>query len=235
MRSAAQRPQERALPFRIRVATSDADLAELVSVRSNAYARHNAPGAANLLVAEKQDTDQDAILLLARSKLDGAALGSVRVQTRLVKPLMVENAMTLPLDVSASAPIELMRGSVQNGAPGRMVSAALAKASFKLCLACGFTHIIVTCREPVNLMYRAYQFDELLAGELIDLPYSPGKKHKVLCLPVAEASERWRKRNPSLLNFMLETDHPDLDVDYGLVRERLRVVRDLLPADQAAG
>ena len=105
------------MPFRIRVATSDADLAELVSVRSNAYARHNAPGAANLRVAEKQDTDQDAILLLARSKLDGAALGSVRVQTRLLKPLMVESAMTLPPDVSAGAPIELMRGSVQNGRP----------------------------------------------------------------------------------------------------------------------
>ena len=83
-------------------------------------------------------------------------------------------------------------------------------------------------------MYRAYQFDELLAGELIDLPYSPGKKHKVLCLPVAEASERWRKIRLSF-NFMLETNHPDLDVDYDLIRERLRVVRDLLPADQAAG
>ena len=89
-------PKRGALPFRVRVATSDVDLAELVSVRSNAYARHSAPGASNLRVAEKQDTDQDAILLLARSKVDGAALGSVRVQTRLLKPLMVESAMTLP-------------------------------------------------------------------------------------------------------------------------------------------
>jgi hypothetical protein len=215
----AQRP--RTLPFRVRVATSAADIAELVAVRSAAYLRHHAPGAARLKVAEKQDGALDAVLLIARSKLDNAVLGSVRVQTRITAPLMVEGATPLPDSVSDGAPIELMRGSVRNGSGGRMVSAALAKASFQLCVACGFTHIIVTCREPVNLMYRAYQFDELLGGEMIDLPYSPGAKHKVLCLPVDEAADRWRRKNAGLLDFMLNIPHPDLEIDFDLVRRRL--------------
>jgi hypothetical protein len=209
-------------PFKIRVATTAVELAELVAVRSQAYERHNAPGVANLKVAEKQDSAPDAILLTARSKIDNEILGSVRVQTRIVRPLMVESATILPVEVSKAAPVELLRGNVRNGGGGRMVSAGLAKASFQLCVECGFTHILVTCRQPVNLMYRAYQFDELLAGDLIDLPYSPGAKHKVLCLPVNEATHRWRDRNAGLHDFMINTAHPDIEIDYDLVRRRLK-------------
>jgi hypothetical protein len=127
---------------------------------------------------------------------------------------MVESAMRLPEEVAGANPIELMRGSITNGTAGRMVSASFAKASFLLCRQFDFSHVIVTCREPVDLMYRAYQFDELLSGALIDLPYSPGARHKVLCLPMHEASERWRLRNRPLFDFMLNVDHPDIQVDH---------------------
>ena len=224
--------RSRQLPFTIQVATSEVDVAELVQVRSDAYSRHNAPGADKLKVAEKQDRGDDAVLLLARSKLDASVLGSVRIQTRLVNPLLVEAAMELPQDVASKRPIELMRGSVSAGTAGRMVSGALAKASFQICVALGFTHIIVTCREPVNALYRAYEFDELLGGEMIDLPYSPGAKHKVLCLPVQEAGDRWRSRNPVMLDFMMGTDHPDLQLDLALVRRRLAAAHSRIAEDQ---
>jgi hypothetical protein len=209
-------------PFEVRVATSALDIAELVSLRSSTYSRHNAPGAEFLRVAEMQDGALDAILLIARSKVDGGVIGSVRIQTRSILPLLVESAMSLPSEVSRRAPIELMRGSVRGGPAGRMVSAALAKASFRTSLELGFTHIIVTCREPVDSMYRAYQFDDLLDGRMINLPYSPGAPHKVLCLPVAEAGERWRRRNAPLHEFMIDTYHPDINLDYDVVRDRLK-------------
>ena len=135
---------------------------------------------------------------------------------------MVESAMTLPPEVSRGSPVELMRGSVRGGTAGRMVSAALAKASFLITLELRFTHIIVTCREPVDSMYRAYQFDDLLGGRMINLPYSPGAQHRVLCLPVAEAADRWRTNNVRLNEFMLGTTHPDIRLDFDAVRERLR-------------
>ncbi len=215
--------EARSLPFTILVAISEQDLIDLVSLRSQTYSRHNAPGAGRLKFFEEQDRGADAVLLLARSKLDGTAVGSVRVQTRVSRPLMVESAMQLPDEVARANPVELMRGSIRNGTAGRMVSASLAKASFLLCRQFDFSHVIVTCREPVNLMYRAYQFDELLSGEMIDLPYSPGAKHKVLCLPMKDAPERWRSRNRPLFDFMLNTRHPDIQVDQAYVKRQLGV------------
>ena len=218
----AIKPMEvRSLPFRISVATSEQDLIDLVGLRSQTYARHNAPGADRLRSIEEQDGWADALLLLARSKLDGTAVGSVRVQTRVRRPLMVETAMRLPHEVASANPIELMRGSIRNGTAGRTVSASLAKATFLLCSQFGFSHVIVTCREPVDLMYRAYQFDALLSGEMIDLPYSPGAKHRVLCLPMTEATARWRSQNRPLFDFMLQTSHPDIQIDHAHVQRQL--------------
>jgi hypothetical protein len=197
-------------------------LAELVAVRSAAYSRHNAPGAEQLKVAETQDRSPDVILLIAKSKLDDAVLGSVRIHTRLAGPLMVEAAMTLPGHVLERAPVELMRGSVKGGASGRMVSAALAKACYLICVELRFTHIIVTCRVPVDSMYGAYQFDDLLGGKMISLPYSPGAQHRVLCLPIAESATRWQQRNGALFDFMLSTVHSDIKLDYELIRQRLK-------------
>ncbi|MEO7115789.1 MAG: hypothetical protein ABIZ18_08005 [Caldimonas sp.] len=210
------------LPFEIRVATTPGDIAELVSVRSETYARHKAPGAEFLKAAESQDGAPDAILLIARAKIGGGVVGSVRIQTRLVHPLMVESAMALPSNITTCTPVELMRGSVRGGTAGRMVSAALAKASFLMAIELGFTHIIVTCREPVDSMYRAYRFDDLLGGTMINLPYSPGAPHRVLCLPVAAASDRWRSNNLPLHEFMIGTVHPDIQLDFELAKDGLR-------------
>ena len=210
------------LPFSVSVARTTEDLAELVGVRSTAYARHNAPGAARLSRAEEQDHGDDAILVMARSKLNGCVVGSVRIQTRLLRPLMVESATPLPAEFINGTPIELMRGSVRSGVVGKMVSAALAKASYQISKTCDFSHIIVTCREPVHLMYRAYQFDDLLDGAMVDLPYSPGAKHKVLSLRIREAEARWIERNPALFRFMVLTPHPDIAIDYDYVFHRLK-------------
>ena len=210
------------LPFRVTAACTVKDVTELVKVRSETYLRHAAPGADRLRVPELQDYGNDAILLVARSKLDDAVIGSVRIQTRLVRPLMVESAMELPVEIVNDAPLELMRGSVRGGAVGNLVSSILAKASYQVSRACAFGHIVVTCREPVNLMYRAYQFDELMAGAMIDLPYSPGAKHKVLNLPVKDAEFRWRAQNLPLYVFMVETSHVDIAIDYDYVFSRLQ-------------
>ena len=69
-------PGARRWPCKVRVATSDADRGELVSVRAAMLTRDIAPLVlSNLRVAEKQDTDQDAILLLARSKVERSGSG----------------------------------------------------------------------------------------------------------------------------------------------------------------
>ena len=214
----------RRLPFEIHVAITERDISDLVSLRSATYSRHGAPGAQFLGVAEAKDGAADAILLVARSKIDEGVLGSVRIQTRAAGPLMVESALNLPPELALAAPIELMRGSVRGGVSGRTVSAALAKASFLIAVELQFTHVIVTCREPVDLMYRSYQFDDLLNGDMVHLPYSPGAKHRVLSLPMSQAAGRWKGNNPGLHDFMLATAHPDIRLDFRSIRERLASV-----------
>ena len=213
-------PESR-LPFDIRVATSTRDIDDLVALRSETYAKHGAPGAHLLKVAEAQDGALDAVLLVARAKIGGGVLGSVRIQTRAVRPLPVEGAVEFPPALTKASPIELMRGSVRGGSAGRLVSAALAKASFLVATELGFSHMLVTCRQPVDLMYRTYRFDDLLEGQMISLPYSPGALHRVLCLPVDQAPARWQLDNPALLEFMLGVRHPDLLLDFDLIRRRL--------------
>ena len=219
------------LPFVVRLASAERDLLDVVSLRSQTYSRHNAPAARLVRTPEDQDLRGDGVVLVARSKLDGTAVGSVRVQTRVHRPLMVESAMQLPDEVVAGNPVELMRGSITNGIAGRMVSATFAKATFLLCNRLAFSHVIVTCREPVDLMYRAYLFDELLGGELIDLPYSPGARHKVLCLPMDKATERWQRHNPPLLDFMMNMEHPDIQVDYEQIQQQLARTKPASRAD----
>ena len=81
------------LPFVVRLASSERDLLDVVSLRSQTYSRHNAPAARLVRSPEDQDLRGDGVILVARSKLDGTAVGSVRVQTRVHRPLMVESAM----------------------------------------------------------------------------------------------------------------------------------------------
>lgn len=219
--TSATQEKTRRLPFGVRVATTACDIEDLVSLRSATYSRHRAPGAHFLSKSEAQDGAPDAILLIARSKIDGGVLGSVRIQTRTVAPLMVESAMTLPPELARGEPIELMRGSVRGGTSGRTVSAALAKASFLIAAELRFTHIIVTCREPVDSMYRAYRFDDLLNGAMIHLPYSPGVQHRVLSLPVDQAAARWSASNAGLHDFMIGTAHPDIHLDFSVIKARL--------------
>ena len=74
---------------------------------------------------------------------------------------------------------------VLNGASGRLVSFALAKASYEICVAMKMDYIFLCSRPPVDTMYRRYRFDDFLEGKKLDLHYAPGVPHTVLCLPVA--------------------------------------------------
>jgi hypothetical protein len=69
-------------------------------------------------------------------------------------------------------------------------------------------------------MYRRYRFDDFLQGKKLDLHYAPGVPHTVLCLPVAEAAERWRLHSQAVYRFFIETEHPDLAIDFEQVRRR---------------
>lgn len=208
------------LPFTVSVADTRTDLAEIVSLRSAAYSRHNAPAADKLRSPEEDDWRDDIVLLVARSKLDGGIVGTIRINPNLAAPMSLESATALPARFAHARCVEFMRLGVSSGGAGRLVTSALAKASFYICAASQIDYIFVASRPPVDIVYRRYCFDDLLEGRKVELPYAPGAAHSILCLPVREAESRWMGRSPGVHQFFVETHHPDLELDFAGIGSR---------------
>jgi hypothetical protein len=221
------------LPFTVSLVATKDELARAVAVRATAFLRHNAPAADALRHGEKDDLRDDVVLLVARSKLDGGVLGTIRIQPNLRTPMHLESVISLSFPFNESRCVEFIRLGVLNGSSGRLVSFALAKASYEICRATQMDYIFVCSRAPVDTMYRRYMFDDFLEGRKLELHYAPGVPHTVLCLPVAEAEERWRLRSPQVHKFFVETDHPDLRVDYAAVTSRFAAPKPAMPVASA--
>ena len=213
------------LPFTIEIVSSKKDLANAIELRAAAYSRHNAPALDRVRNGEPEDERDDVVLLIARSKLDGGIVGTMRLDPNLNSPLHIESVITVPEPYSRSRCVEFMRLGVRNGTSGRLVSAALAKAGYEICVAMNVDYIFLCSRSPVDTLYRGYRFDDLLNGRKLELHYAPGAPHFVLCLPVAEAEDRWRQHSESVYRFFVETEHPDIRIDYAQVRQRFSAGR----------
>jgi hypothetical protein len=211
----ASAPHKReALAFRVRLATCAADIAKAVGVRATAYGRHVPEVGVALRAPEPDDARDDILLVIAESKLDGTVLGSMRLQPNFHRPLRIEGEARLPDRFRRKRLVEFMRLTVTNGASGRLVMPALAKASFEICYRTHIDFAFVAGRHPVSLMYQAMQFDDVLDGGMVNLSYAAGVPHSIYCLPIDEADERWRNAGHALYPFMAHTEHPDIAIDY---------------------
>lgn len=207
-------------PFTVKLVGSRRDFTDAIALRAEAYRRHNAPALDKIRNGEEDDQRDDVVLLVARSKLDDGVVGTLRIDPNFYRPMHVESVIDIPAPYSKSRCVEFMRLGVRNGSGGRLVSSALAKAGYEICVAMKVDYIFLCSRSPVDMLYRGYRFDDLLGGRKLDLHYAPGAPHSVLSLPVAEAAERWRLHSHSVYSFFMETEHPDIQVDYAAVRER---------------
>lgn len=207
------------LPFRVRLASTAKDLDKVVEVRSSAYTRHLPNQGQTLSRPEVDDEYPEVLLLLAERKLDGHVLGSMRLQPNLRRPLRIESVTALPGSYQGKRLMEFMRLGVENGMSGRMVMAALSKASFEICHAAGFDYIVAVGRRTTSHFYRSMLFDDALDGRMVPVPHAGNLPHSVYCLPVVEADQRWRTANHGLYSFMARTEHSDIQVDYDQVFE----------------
>ena len=173
-------------------------------------------------VAEDDDFRLDVLTIFAERKADGRALGSVRLQPNLNKPLRLEGETNLPPEFHRRRLVEFMRLGVENGIPGRMVSAALVKAGFEICHASGFDYILAAGRRSVSAIYRGMAFDDVLGGETIALSYANNLPHGIFSIPVRDVDRRLPGKNPGLYHFMARTHHPDIFIDYDRVFEVFR-------------
>ena len=209
-------PAERVeiLPFRVRLASNEDDLARLVRLRSDVYERH-VPGMGEALRhPESEDFREDVALILAECKTTGTILGSMRLVTNLCTPLHLESEVELPAHFLGKKMLEAWRLTVRPGSAGKMVSAALYKALFEISHHCDIDHVLVVARRPVDRLYQMMQFSEVIRGQKILLSNTMGLPHSLYHLPVKEADKRWKQAQCPLYPFMAMTTHPDLELNH---------------------
>lgn len=216
----SERARERArsevierLPFTVRLVQHHADLVKAVHVRQAAYARHLPDFAQTLHRPEQADFADGAVVLLAESKLDGSALGSVRLQTNFVQPLELEAAVALPLWLQARRLAEVTRLGVGQGRVGHLVKIALVKGCFDFCEQNQVDWAVVTGRTGVDRHYDQLLFTDVFADQkAIPLPHVGNIPHRVMAFEIATGEARWEAAQHPLLAFFRHTRHPDIDI-----------------------
>jgi hypothetical protein len=203
--------QER-LPFGVRVVRSDDALQKAVTLRQAAYARHVPAFAAKLGSPESNDHDQDSVVLLAESRLDGSAVGTMRIQTNRFKDLAVAASVELPAWLRDRSMAEATRLAVAQGSSGRVVKIVLCKAFYLYCLAANIEWMVIAARAPLDRQYEAALFEDVYPGKFFPLRHANNIPHRVLAFEVGTAAERWAEAGHPLHKFMIQTHHPDIDL-----------------------
>ena len=217
----ARRAHERAmrttrierLPFTIRRVHSDADMAKAVQVRHAAYARHVPEFAASLALPEAADYADDTIVLLAESKLDGSALGSIRIRSNVARPLDLEASVVLPGHLQGRRMVEACRLGVGEGREGRLVKVALIKACFMYCQDNGIEWSVATARSAVDRQYQQMTFVDLFPERgPVPLRHVGDIPHRVMAFEIAGFEARWRAAGHPMLDFFFHVYHPDIRI-----------------------
>lgn len=216
---------EERLPFTIRLVSDEADVRKAVSVRHAAYARHLPGLAEKLMMPEATDFEPGVAVLLAESKLDGAPLGTMRIQTNRYKPLSIEQSVALPVWLQDRPLAEATRLGIEQGHTGALVKTVLFKAFYQYCLSTGIEWMVITARRPLDRMYERLMFSDLAPGRsYIPMRHVDNIPHRAMCLELATAAERWEEARHPMFGFMTQTQHPDIEIAAprnGGVRENL--------------
>ena len=218
--AANQRPMtEEILPFTVKLVRDNKDLSKAVDIRQSAYARHLPEFAKTLGVPEPTDSQDGVVVLLAESKLDGSALGTMRIQTNRYNPLSLEQSVDLPDWLRVRPLAQAARLGVTDDKSGRMVKTVLFKAFFQFCQQTGIEWMVIAARAPIDRQYQRLLFSDVVTGMgFIPLLQASNIPHRVMSFEIATAKARWAEANHPLLDFMCNTHHPDIDIgghDFG--------------------
>lgn len=201
------------LPFTIRVARSERQLRQAVEIRHAAYARHVPALAERLRLPEPLDREAGAMVLLAQAKLDGAALGTMRIETNRERPLAIEQSVALPAWLRRRSLAEATRLGVCGSRVGRMVKTMLFKAFYRHCLQTGIDWMVIGARSPLDRQYEALLFQDVFPGRgFVPLAHAANLPHRILGFELQTAQARWRQASHPLYALFCHTDHPDIDL-----------------------
>jgi hypothetical protein len=202
------------LPFTVEHAANATMLNDAVRVRQSAYSRHLPDVAKAMDAVEKWDRAVGAVVFVARAKLDGAPLGSMRIHTNETVPLPLEQSVTLPGAFSGKLLAEATRLAVSRDSVGSVVKFALFKAYLQYCMAKRVDSMVITARNPLDRMYERLCFVDVgEKGSFLPMAHVGGILHRVMHLSVAEVEPMWNACGHPLLHFMTGIEHPDIKIE----------------------
>jgi hypothetical protein len=223
------------LPFTIRAVRHDRQLLKAVDIRQRAYGRHVPELGALLRQPEPQDRDSGNVVLLAESRLDGAPLGTLRIQTNRFRPLALESSVALPEWLAGASLAEATRLGVAEGRIGRVVKTMLFKAFYQHCLAEEIDWMVIGARAPLDRMYAGLLFEDVFPGRgYVPLKHAGNLPHRILGFEMASAEARWSAARHPLLELFVGTRHPDIEVGARRPGLRTGALRHEAPAALAA-
>lgn len=208
--------QHEALTFTVSAARNPADLQAAAALRGVAYGRHN-PGLGEA-VSQPDLVDRlpGTLVLIARDKASGEAVGTVRLQFSHSGALPVDHSVELPAAMSTAVRAEATRLAIAHGADAR-VRLALVKACWQHCVAQGVDHLLITARSAALLrIYEHLGMHPLAQDDWVTLPYVGNLPHRVRVLDLADAHAQWTQAQHPAMPFMVDTHHADIEAPVAL-------------------
>jgi hypothetical protein len=204
---------EQLLPFRIRIVRNEEQLGRAVRIRAEAYERHWPNLYLQLQSPEQQDRNPNSLIFLAEHKNDGSAVGTMRVDTNLVTPLPITDAVDLPANIRSRPIAYVTRLGVKQGGQGSLVKLALFKSLHRYCLAKQLFWMLVGIRPPGDRDYVRLGFvDVFEEKQLVPIFSSGGIPVRLMAFEVISAERRWKETHHPLYKFMFDDYHPDIEV-----------------------
>ena len=203
----------RELPFRVRLARTHDQLSKAIGVRKQAYSKHLPTLSDVLGEPERADKYADSIVLLAESKDDAVALGTMRIQSNFKSPLDLESEIALPERFCGRPIAHVTRLGVLPQKNSSLIKLALFKALHRYCLALQIDWILATGIPPIDRQYDRLDFEDVFPDRpLIALRATGGIPARLLAWEVGNAERRAHNLSHPLYEFMFQTYHPDIEV-----------------------
>lgn len=212
--SEVEPPDAVLLSFKVRIVRTEEHLSKAVTIRAASYGRHHPEVAELLRAPEDADRAAFALVLLAESKIDGSALGTLRIETNARSPLPIETLLPIGSPYSGKTIAFVTRLAVKGGGQqATLVKLALFKALHRYCLACQIDWVLVTARPPMDRQYVRLGFVDIYEpGTLVPIPWNEDIRMRLMALDTISCEREWRRARHPLYAFMFNDYTPDIEI-----------------------
>jgi hypothetical protein len=196
--------------FTIRPVFAHDDLLNACEVRAIAYGNKIPEYRESMRVPDRVDRLPATGVYLCEDKVTGQAIGTMRVQVTRpgIDGLEIEKYVSTPEGFGSLPRAEITRLAAIPGSSS-FVRLALWKAGYVHCCNYGVRLLMIAVRKPA--LIKAYErMGARDICEPVSLPYAGNLVHRIMAVDIRKAEVFWRDSNHPLLQFMAETQHPDI-------------------------